>query len=121
MADRCDAFRGLSVLVVEDEFLVADELGRELESHGARVVGPVATVADALAAVADEAPLDAAVLDVNLGGTPVFPVADALVARGVPFVFLTGYDRWALPSDYAGIASCEKPANLPDVAKALFG
>lgn len=100
---------GRRIMVVEDEYFLADELSRALEAAAAAVLGPVATVATALDLLAQEAAPDAAVLDVNLGGEMAFPVADAFMARGVPFVFTTGYDQEALPVRYAAARRLEKP------------
>ncbi|XYD12106.1 response regulator (plasmid) [Methylobacterium sp. NMS12] len=82
---------GRRVLVVEDEYLIAMEVKRWLLAAGADVVGPVPSVVQALDLIEDQGTLDAAVLDVNLGGGDmVFPVADALRALGVPYLFATG-------------------------------
>jgi two-component system, response regulator PdtaR len=81
---------GRLVLVVEDELLIAMDLEQLLRRHGWRVLGPAATVAGALRLLAGETP-DVALLDVNLGGEPVTPVAEALRARGVPFVLASAY------------------------------
>jgi len=78
------AIAGRIVLVVEDEFFVADSLRLYLEQQGAVVVGPVATVDDALEVIGRAERLDAGIVDVNLQGKRAFPVADALAARGVP-------------------------------------
>jgi DNA-binding response OmpR family regulator len=107
--------------VVEDEYMVADELRRDLVEQGAEVVGPVAKVSEALRFLAIAGPLDGAVLDVNLGGEMVFPVADLLRKRGVPFVFATGYDRWAMPQAYANVPRYEKPVTTRRVIRALLG
>jgi len=81
------------VLVVEDETLIAMELCKDLNQRGWEIIGPASTVEEALQLI-DEAQLpDAAVLDVNLRGQPVFPLAERLQALGVPFVFCTGYQR----------------------------
>lgn len=105
-----DSLKGCRLLVVEDDYLIATELRYSLEEAGAVVVGPAGTVRDALAVVEREgARLDGAVLDINLRDERVYPVADALAARGVPFVFTTGYDELAIPSDYARVPRCEKP------------
>ena len=110
------------VLVVEDEYMIAQDLARELEDVGAEVLGPVPSVADALALlVAEAVPPDAAILDVNLGGEMVFPVAEALRERGVPFVFVTGYDPWSLPQAYADVPCCEKPFDVGRCMWSLFG
>jgi len=107
MAER--SLHGMRILVVEDEYLLADDLRDTLVEAGAEVLGPVPSVNDAQALIAAEAKIDAAVLDINLRGEMVFPVADALRARGVPFAFATGYDEWALPERFAGSPRVEKP------------
>lgn len=107
------------ILLVEDEYVLAYHLADTLEAAGACVLGPHATVADALAGLEAATRVDAAVLDVNLGGEAVFPVADALHARGVPFVFVSGYDRTALPPRYADVPNCIKPVTLAAVVDAL--
>jgi len=96
------------ILVVEDDFLVATLLEAILESVGWQVVGPVAHLATALDAAASEG-FDAAVLDVNLGGQTVYPVAQVLDARGVPFVFVTACGREALPPLFCGRPHIGKP------------
>jgi len=85
-------FSGRRVLVVEDEVLVAWLLEDMLADLGCAVVGPAVSVKQALAMIDAEA-IDVAVLDVNLNGQLSYPIADALAARGVPFVFSTGYDK----------------------------
>jgi len=96
------------ILVVEDDFLVATLVAEILESVGWQVVGPVACLATALDAAASE-DFDAAVLDVNLRGQTVYPVAEALDARSVPFVFVTSYSREALPPLFCGRPHLGKP------------
>lgn len=75
------------ILLVEDEYLIAVDLVRSFEATGAEVVGPVASVDDALDLLDDTEHLDGAVLDINLQGEMAYAVADALTARGVPFLF----------------------------------
>ena len=82
------------MLVVEDEFLIAMDLEAMLRDLACAVVGPIADLASALRAAREEM-LDLALLDANLGGEPVTAVAEALVARGVPIVFCTGYQARA--------------------------
>jgi CheY-like chemotaxis protein len=113
-------FAGCRVLVVEDEFLMAEELRDALEDVGARVLGPAPSVEAALALLDGTPAIDAAILDVKLGGECSFAVADALVARGVPFVFATGYDASALPLAYRGAHRCEKPVDMTTLRHALF-
>lgn len=81
--------RPKSVLVVEDEVLIAMDIQAELEDAGWTVIGPAGTVAQAMKLLEGHTP-SVAVLDINLGGSPSFPIADALEARSIPFVFLSG-------------------------------
>jgi CheY-like chemotaxis protein len=108
---RRQRLKGRRLLVVEDEYLVAADLTSSLEAHGAEVVGPAASVQDALSLVNNGGRLDGAVLDINLRSERVYPVADLLTARGVPFIFTTGYDAVAVPIAYAGAPRCEKPVD----------
>ena len=108
------------VLVVEDEYFIADDMVRVLQKLGANVVGPVQTAEKAMALLQDS-PVDVAVLDINLRGRMVFPVADALRNRGVPFVFATGYTEAAVPPDYSDVPLWEKPFQPEELAKALPG
>jgi CheY-like chemotaxis protein len=96
------------LLVVEDDFLVATLLAEILESVGWQVVGPVAHLTTALDAAASEG-FDAAVLDVNLGGQTVYPVAEVLDARRIPYLFVTAYGREALPPLFCGRPYLGKP------------
>jgi len=96
------------VLVVEDDPFIAMELADLLLGEGCDVVGPAFNLAAALDLAAHEH-LDAALLDVNLAGERVFPVADALTGSSVPFVFVTGYGQAGLSPAYAGHATIDKP------------
>jgi CheY-like chemotaxis protein len=111
---------GRRVLVVEDELLIAHDLAQSIAGRGAEIIGPVGTVADALELIASSGRLDGAVLDLNLGGEMAFPVAEALDARQVPFVFATGYGPDMLPPRFAGFACCEKPVELGCLVRALL-
>jgi DNA-binding response OmpR family regulator len=114
-----ETLRGRRVLVVEDEALVAMELEYKLEAAGAVVYGPAASLPEAIAA-AEEEHLEAAILDVDLGGLDVFPVADMLKARGVPFLFYTGHGRrTALAGDYPDAPVCQKPLSSDEVLRVL--
>lgn len=112
------ALAGRQVLVVEDEYFQADDVAQALRKLGAQVMGPVATVQEALALLANE-PVDVAVLDINLRGDPVYPVVDVLQAEGVPFVFATGYGEAAIPPSLRDIPRWQKPYRLDDLVKAL--
>ena len=101
------AFAGRRVLVVEDESLVAMLLETILEDMGCVPVGPAATVDEGLRMASE--PIDAALLDVNVAGRQVFPIAQALKDRGVPFVFSTGYGEGGLPDEWRGHSTLQKP------------
>ena len=81
-----------SILIVEDEILVAMNLCMAFEDDGMQIVGPARTLSEALNFLASETWIDAAVLDVDLSGHEVFPVADQLQTQGVPFIFHTGHE-----------------------------
>lgn len=110
---------GRRVLVVEDEYYIADDLAMALHELGAEVLGPVPTQAGALSAIAGSDRIDAAVLDVNLRGETALPVIDALSRSGVPFVFATGYDAQVLPERYRHIPRWEKPYDAARLAESL--
>ncbi|WP_227439553.1 response regulator [Methylobacterium sp. W2] len=113
------ALRGRRILVVEDEYFLADELARGLAEAEAEVIGPIATAEGALDLLEGPAPPDAAILDVNLGGEDVYPVADALLALGVPFLFTTGYDQATILGRYASVRLLEKPMDTAMVLREL--
>ena len=118
---RVKLLAGRHILRVEDDFFVAEDVAAWLEAAGARVVGPVTSLAEALVLVAQVKQLDGAILDINLRGEMAYPVADALRTRSVPFVFTTGYDCAAIPARYADVPACMKPFSLEQIAQAIFG
>ena len=115
-----DGVHGRRILVVEDEALVAMLLETMLEDMGFSPVGPVGDIDTALEMLSDDGRLDGALLDVNVAGREVFPVAAALKARGVPFVFSTGYGEGGLPEDWRGHPTIQKPFTEDAVRDALF-
>jgi DNA-binding response OmpR family regulator len=107
------------VLVVEDEYLLGEELRRLLVAAGIDVIGPLPSLNRAIATLDHISGLDAAVLDINLAGQLVFPVAERLQERGVPFVFLTGYGAGTIPPRFASVPVLEKPADLQVLLEVL--
>jgi CheY-like chemotaxis protein len=105
-------FAGRRILIVEDNFNIAMGMVRLLKAQGFEVVGPAATVPDALTMIATVEQIDAAVLDVNLRGKLVYPVVDALRSKGVPMVFMTGYDDEAVSPAYRDIPCLRKPVPI---------
>nr|QQZ50732.1 hypothetical protein JKL49_04880 [Phenylobacterium glaciei] len=105
------------MLIVEDAVLLALELETGLSDAGAEVVGPAYELAEAMALL--DGHIDAAVLDANLNGLSVHPVAEALAARGIPFVFATGYgDTGGAPLGFDA-PIIRKPYDVTQVAAAV--
>lgn len=120
MTERVDDLPELRVLVVEDDYVIASELASTLFELGARVLGPVPTVEQALDVIREQGnELDAAVLDINLGSHTAYPVADVLREQGVPFVFATGYDGWSIPEAYSDVPRYCKPVDPAEVIRRL--
>ncbi|WP_426233651.1 response regulator [Pararhizobium sp. DWP3-4] len=113
-------YAGKHILVVEDDYFIAQQLVDWLEQIGAVVVGPAPSVNRALTLASGETIIDAAVLDINLNGDMAFPVADLLLSRGVPFVFATGYDDKDIPARYDSVPRLSKPVEAGDLQDALF-
>lgn len=119
-AQTDELLTGARVLVLEDETLVSMMVEDMLLDLGCEVVGPFAKLEQALAFMDDgDGKLDAALLDVNLGGERSFPMAEALAGKGVPFVFTTGYDESGLPEIWRGRPTLRKPFMMGEMADAL--
>jgi DNA-binding response OmpR family regulator len=117
-----DGVAGSRVLVVEDETLIAFEIESTLEALGCTIVGPVSSLKRALQQ-ARETQLDAAILDVPVRGGKIFPVAEQLLARDIPFVLASGYGDWALPRTLQGCSRLTKPftpAELEELLRLLL-
>ncbi|TCF96656.1 response regulator [Paraburkholderia strydomiana] len=111
---------GQRVLVVEDDYMVAQAVMALLEDAGIHVVGPIGWVDEVLSFLGEHADaFDCAVLDVDLHGETSYPVMDALAARGIRFVLTTGYGADALDSRYSHYARCEKPIDRDLLFRAL--
>ena len=108
-AGRLLPLNGCKILVVEDEYLIADDLAAVLREQGASVIGPASSLPQAMRLAADMERIDAAILNVDLRGIAVFPLAAELQARAVPFLFLTGYGEFSIPDELGDITRCEKP------------
>ena len=109
--------RNRRVLLVEDEPLVAMMMARLIGELGGEVIGPFGTLEEAVAGLPDR--INAALLDVNVGGVLVYPLADRLVARGVPITFLTGYDARSIDRRFAEFGVLAKPIEEPELLSAL--
>jgi CheY-like chemotaxis protein len=109
---------GLRVLVVEDEMMVSMLIEDMLSDLGCIVVGPAARLDEAIA-LAQTSELDCAVLDVNLGGQPIYPLADILREAGRPFAFATGYGDAGVREVDRGTPVLQKPFREGDLARVL--
>lgn len=118
MADNSNPFSGLTAFVVEDEAIIAFMIEDMLHELGATKVVHASTVPKALAALQSAKP-DVGILDVNVAGTPVYGVAEALRARGVPFAFASGYGRTGLAAEWADCTVIQKPFDLPRLREGL--
>jgi DNA-binding response OmpR family regulator len=112
--------RPLQVLVVEDEYFIAQELSLALEEMGTKVIGPVGKLDEAMRMVAEHR-LSGAILDVNLRGEMVFALADELTSQNVPFVFATGYDAQVIPARFQDVPRWEKPFDARALSAVLDG
>lgn len=110
---------GTNILVVEDETLVLFNLEDILTELGCIIVGPAMRLEQAQRLVESAPEVDVAILDVNLGGQPVFGVAEALKARGARIVFATGYGREGLPEEWRSHPVLLKPYTAQDVERTL--
>ena len=113
--------QGHRILVVEDEYFVADELGFLLEDHGAEVIGPIPSVSLAPDILDSSATIDCALLDVDLNGRVVFPLLESLMERGIPWIFVTGFLPEMIPANFQGSGYVAKPVNRASLLAALLG
>jgi two-component SAPR family response regulator len=111
------ALRNCRVLVVEDEYLIAVSLRDHLQAIGSTVIGPVPSVEKAMRLIESNQRIDVAILDINLRGVMVYPVADVLLIRNVPFVFASGYE--GIPDRYSHVRKCLKPYRFPEMHELL--
>jgi len=108
------------VLVVEDEYLIRMLLEDMLDELGYGVAAAVGTISEARQ-IATSGDFNAAILDVNLDGEEIYPIADILAKRGLPFVFVTGYGECSLPEPYRGRPALQKPFQAEQLKSALVG
>ncbi|MDD1536280.1 MULTISPECIES: response regulator [unclassified Bradyrhizobium] len=107
------------ILVIEDEYFLADDIGSALRALGAEIAGPVGEIEDAAKILQNGGVLDAAVLDVNIRNEMIFPIARELRALQVPFVFTTGYGEVSIESEFHDVQLWEKPIDIGAMAQSL--
>lgn len=111
--------RGRRLLVIEDEYFIADDIARALANLGAEIIGPLPDLADAEGILKHGEAIDAALLDINIRNEMVFPLARLLRSHNVPFVFTTGYDTTSVVAEFHDVQLWEKPLDIPRLARSL--
>jgi CheY-like chemotaxis protein len=111
---------GCRILIVEDNFLLAETVAEVLEESGARIVGPYVTMIEALENLSELTAIDGAILDVGLGEQESYPLAEALQTTGIPFLFLTGMERHDLPERFARTPHMLKPFSTERLVRRLI-
>lgn len=115
-----NSFNGGRILLVEDDLLVVIDLMETLQSLGAHVIGPIPNIDQALGVLSEMPGFIGAILDLHVQGGYVFPVAEELSRRNIPYVFSTGYDESAVPPEYAHVRRFSKPAEGHEIAAELL-
>jgi ActR/RegA family two-component response regulator len=116
--EQNQGLRGARILIVEDEYYLAQDLADALTDRGVDVLGPVGTVEEASEAVR-RADFDCAIVDMNLRGDMAFPIADQLREAGIPFLIATGYNSASLPDRFADVPRVEKPSDSSVLIEAI--
>ncbi len=109
--------KDLRILVVEDEYFLANDLARVLTSEGADVVGPTATACEAFQLI--DKPIDAAILDIKLADGQAFAIAEELARLRVPFAFATGYGPDTIPHRFQDVVRIDKPFDTRAVGSVI--
>lgn len=113
-----DTMADCRILVVEDETLIAMDIEAALQALGCEVVGPTGKLETALLLASGEE-LDAAILDVTIRGGKIYPVAERLLARGIPFVLASGYGDWSLPENLRNQPRLTKPFTAAELEEKI--
>ena len=117
--DSSGPLAGRRVLVIEDEYLLADDIVQALTALGARVIGPYGDLGEATEVVDRDIAIDAAVMDINLRHEMVFPLARVLRSRKVPLVFTTGYDKTSIEPEFQDVRLWGKPLDIRAMTREL--
>ena len=109
---------GCRVLILEDEYFLAADLVKELDSRGARIVGPISDLDTAQAQMSRDG-FDVAVIDVKLGEEFAWSIADRLMREDIPFIFVTGYRAADMPERFRSITTLEKPCDMSSLSEGI--
>lgn len=112
---RTSELAGKRILVVDDDYFAAEHMAHTVRNAGGSVVGPVPTGQQALRLLEAETPVDGALLDINLGNGTSFPIAKRLEERGIPVIFVTGYDSWYLPDELDDLPILQKREDAENI------
>jgi DNA-binding response OmpR family regulator len=112
---------GCRVLILEDEYFLANDLDRALRAQGAEVIGPIPELSEAMSLLHQHDGFDVAVIDINLRDELAYSIADELVPRDIPFVFATGYGSEQIPKRFQNIKSWQKPYDIADIVAHIAG
>lgn len=118
MKDRSQYLKGCRILILEDEYFIANDLERALKAQGVKVIGPFAKLSEAMRQVARDE-IDAVVMDVNLRDESAYSVSDELARQHIPFIFATGYSAKTIPNRFRHVTRWEKPYDVTDVVNDL--
>ena len=118
-AESTGPLAGRRVLVIEDEYFLADDIVRALTALGARIVGPYGDLQEATDIVDRDIAIDAAIVDINLRNEMAFPLARVLRSRKVPLVFTTGYDKSSIEPEFQDVRLLGKPLDIKVMAREL--
>ena len=119
-ASKPGPLAGRRILVVEDEYFIAEEIRALLAELGATVVGPLSDQPKAIAMLSDTQ-IDCAVLDIDVSGRAIFPLIHELRERGIPWLYVSGYSEGLVPEDLRGRAHIEKPIVADALAASIRG
>jgi CheY-like chemotaxis protein len=119
--DNPGPLAGCRILVVEDEYFLADDIVRALTALGARIVGPYGGLDEATGVVDGDIAIDAAIMDLNLREEMAFPLARSLRSRQIPLIFTTGYDRSSIAPEFQDVRVWSKPLDIKALTRELAG
>lgn len=111
---------GRHILVVEDEFILSVDICAQIEACGGVVIGPAATLNDGYALLQTQPQPDGGILNIRIGSDMVYPLADELLAAGIPIIFASSESKASIPDEYARVPLLSKPINMMHVAEEPF-